>query len=57
MSFSYSVKKELCGLMTDRDRKFACLYGMLLFCKNFDAEGTGDCERFIRTLFKRRKIL
>lgn len=38
MSFSYSVKKELCGLMTDRDRKFACLYGMLLFCKNFDAD-------------------
>ena len=38
MSFSYSVKKELCGLMIDRDRKFACLYGMLLFCKNFDAD-------------------
>lgn len=38
MSFSYSVKKEICGLMTDRDRKYACFYGMLLFCKNFDAE-------------------
>lgn len=38
MSFSYNVKKELCGLMTDRDRKFACLYGMLIFCKNFDAD-------------------
>ena len=38
MSFSYSVKKELCSLMTDRDRKFSCLYGMLLFCKNFTPE-------------------
>lgn len=38
MSFSYSVKKEICGLMTDRDRKYACFYGMLLFCKNFDAD-------------------
>ena len=38
MSFSYSVKKELCGLMTDKDRKFACLYGMLLFCRNFAAD-------------------
>ena len=39
MSFSYTVKKELCSLITDRDRKFACLYGMLLFCKNFSADG------------------
>lgn len=38
MSFSYSVKKELCNLMTDKDRKFACFYGMLLFCKNFTAD-------------------
>lgn len=38
MSFSYSVKKELCGLMTDKDRKFACLYGMLIFCRNFTAD-------------------
>lgn len=38
MSFSYSVKKELCGLMTDKDRKYACLYSMLLFCRTFSAE-------------------
>lgn len=38
MSFSYSVKKELCSLMTDRDRKYACLYGMLLFCRKFTAD-------------------
>jgi DNA-binding protein WhiA len=38
MSFSYSVKKELCSLITDRDKKYACLYGMLLFCKQFSSE-------------------
>lgn len=38
MSFSYSVKKELCSVITDRDRKYACLYGMLLFCRNFSAD-------------------
>lgn len=35
MSFSYSVKKELCSVITDKDRKYCCLYGMLLFCKSF----------------------
>lgn len=38
MSFSYSVKKELCSVMTDRDRKYACFYGMLLFCRSFAAD-------------------
>lgn len=38
MSFSYSVKKEICSIITDRDRKYACLYGMLLFCRNFSAD-------------------
>lgn len=36
MSFSYNVKEELCSCITDRDKKYACLYGMLLFCKHFD---------------------
>ena len=36
MSFSYNVKEELCSCITDRDKKFACLYGILLFCKQFD---------------------
>lgn len=35
MSFSYSVKKELCSIITDKDKKYCCLYGMLLFCKSF----------------------
>lgn len=38
MSFSYNVKKELCSLISDKDREFACFYGMLLFCKKFSAE-------------------
>ena len=38
MSFSYSVKKELCSVITDKDRKYCCLYGMLLFCRIFSAE-------------------
>ncbi|MGN0675812.1 MAG: DNA-binding protein WhiA [Oscillospiraceae bacterium] len=38
MSFSHSVKKELCSVITDKDRKYSCLYGMLLFCKNFSPD-------------------
>ena len=38
MSFSQSVKEELCSVITDRDKKYACLYGMLLFCRRFGAE-------------------
>lgn len=29
-SFSTQVKEELCATITDRDREFACLYGILL---------------------------
>jgi DNA-binding protein WhiA len=35
MSFSYNIKKELCALITDKDRRYACLYGILLFAKSF----------------------
>lgn len=34
-TFSYVVKEELCSEITDRDKKYACLYGMLLFSKSF----------------------
>ncbi len=36
MSFSNKVKKELVSAMTDKDKKFACLYGMIIFCKKFN---------------------
>lgn len=39
MSFSSAVKEELCASITDRDKKYACLYGMLLFCKCFNQSG------------------
>ena len=35
-SFSYTVKEELCSEITDRDKKYACLYGMLISAKYFD---------------------
>ena len=38
MSFSHEVKKELCSVITDKDRKYCCLYGMLLFCRSFSPE-------------------
>lgn len=38
MSFSHNVKEELCSLITDRNKEYACLYGMLLFGKGFDGE-------------------
>ena len=34
-SFSYTVKEELCSEITDRDKKYACLYGMLISAKYF----------------------
>lgn len=38
MSFSQNVKEELCSVITNRDQEYSCLYGMLLFCRHFDAE-------------------
>lgn len=38
MSFSQNVKEELCRCISDRDREYGCLYGMLLFCYKFDAD-------------------
>ncbi len=37
-SFSYTVKEELCSEITDRDKKYACLYGMLISAKHFSFE-------------------
>lgn len=37
-SFSYQIKEELCQLMTDEDRQYACLYGMLCFAQTCGAE-------------------
>lgn len=36
MTFSNIVKSELISAVTDNDKRFACLYGMLVFCNKFD---------------------
>ncbi|MDO4863682.1 MAG: DNA-binding protein WhiA [Ruminococcus sp.] len=38
MSFSNEVRKEICSAITDKDRRFACLYGMLLYCRHLSPE-------------------
>lgn len=34
-NFSIEIKKELCTKLTDRDKKYSCLYGLLLFSHRF----------------------
>lgn len=38
MSFSNEVREEIARSITDRDRQFACLYGILLYCRSFSAD-------------------
>ena len=58
MSFAGSVRKEICSYINDKDKKFACLYGMLLFCRKlsdekicFQTESRTSAETF-SSLFK-----
>ena len=37
-SFSNEVKKELVSGINDKDKRFACLYGILLYCRNLSRE-------------------
>lgn len=53
MSFSNDVRSELCSTINDKDKKFACLYGMLLFSRIlapericFQTESSISAERF-----------
>lgn len=48
-SFSNDVKKELCTVITDNDKRYACLYGILLYCKGFTDSHISfstECEEF-----------
>lgn len=48
-SFSNDVKKELCTGITDKDKRYACLYGILLYCKGFTDSHISfstECEEF-----------
>ncbi len=40
MSFSSDVKNELCQTVIDADKKYICLYSILLFCTKLDINGT-----------------
>ena len=58
MSFSNDVRQEICESISDKDKRFACLYGMLLFGKTlsremicFQTESPVAAEQF-RALFK-----
>ncbi len=35
-SFSNNVRKEICSSITDSDKKYACLYGIILYCRHLD---------------------
>lgn len=37
MSFSDKVRREICTYITDKDKRFACLYGMLLFSRTLNS--------------------
>ena len=37
MSFSNQVRDEIRSSITDKDKRFACLYGMLLFCRHLES--------------------
>ncbi|MBR1591829.1 MAG: DNA-binding protein WhiA [Ruminococcus sp.] len=58
MSFSGDVRREICSYINDKDKKFACLYGMLLFGRrlsrekiSFRTESRTSAETFVM-LFK-----
>ena len=38
MSFSNDVRREICSAISDNDKRFACLYGMLLFSRTLSPE-------------------
>ncbi|MBE6852240.1 MAG: DNA-binding protein WhiA [Ruminococcus sp.] len=38
MSFSNEVKTELISAVTDKDKKFACLYGLIVFCNKITSD-------------------
>ncbi len=63
MSFSNGVREEICTYISDKDKRFACLYGMLLFGRTvskemicFQTESNIASEQFgklFKAVFKR----
>lgn len=59
MSFSDEVRREICTYITDKDKRFACLYGMLLFSRTvmpqqicFQSKNETSAETFGRLFGK-----
>ena len=38
MSFAEEVRQEICSTVSDNNKRFSCLYGMLLFCRELSPE-------------------
>ena len=38
VSFSNEVREEIRSSITDKDKRFACLYGMLIFCRHLSSD-------------------
>lgn len=61
ISFSGDVRKEICRSVNDKERRFACLYGMLMFSRIITAEhicfqtesrhSSAMFEKLIKTVF------
>jgi len=58
ISFSNDVRNEICSSVNDKDKRFACLYGMILFSRIltrdkicFQSESSTSAELF-KSLFK-----
>ncbi|MDD6278591.1 MAG: DNA-binding protein WhiA [Oscillospiraceae bacterium] len=64
MSFSGEVRKEICRSVNDKERRFACLYGMLMFSRTLTAEhicfqtesthSSAMFEKLIKSVFQGR---
>ena len=62
MSFSNEVRQEIYSTINDNDKKFACLYGMLIYCKSISRENitlqtessvtARLCNELVKAVFK-----
>lgn len=59
ISFSNEVRKEICSSVNDKEKRFACLYGMLLFSRELSAGSvcfqseSGSSSQLFAELFRR----
>ena len=50
-SFSNDVRGEICCTVTDKDKKYACLYGIILFCRHISEKSVTintESEKFFK---------